>query len=68
MNPVNRQCRSCKHHRFDALEGKCVCLNAESDEYTAYTDGADACDKWEARRSIGFNASSVLDAFERMRR
>lgn len=46
---VREQCRNCKHHLFDPQEGKCVCVNPESDEYTGYTEHTDTCEKWELK-------------------
>ena len=43
------RCGNCKYHLFDELDGSCVCVNKESEEYLAYTEHDHYCLKWEKK-------------------
>ena len=44
-----RCCGTCRYHRHEDVDDGWVCVNADSDFCTEWTDYEDCCDEWETR-------------------
>lgn len=42
-------CGTCKWHHHESVDDGWVCVNADSDFCTDWTDYDDCCDEWEGR-------------------
>ena len=43
------RCGNCRYHVFDELEGSCVCVCEDSEDYTGHTEHDWQCEKWERK-------------------
>ena len=46
------RCGNCKHHLYDDMDGRCVCVKPESEWYTTYTEHDDVCEEWEKKPTL----------------
>lgn len=42
-------CGTCKYHRHEDIDDGFVCVNADSDRCTDWTEYEDSCSAWEGR-------------------
>ena len=43
-------CGTCKWHQHEDITDGWVCVNADSDYYTDFTDYEHSCEEWEGRK------------------
>lgn len=46
---MNEVCGTCKYHHHEDIDDGFVCVNADSEYVTEWTDDDFGCDEWEER-------------------